>query len=467
MLDPIPLAVADPVHSPRDWPKMHKWTATLILSGFAFVQPLAETMLAPVKKQITTDLHITYAYEWFLVNSLILIGIGIAPLLMAPLSEVYGRRPVLIFGSTIFVVWNTTCGAARTTGQLLTFRLLSGFGASVADALAGGLVSDLWAAEERGRAFAVYMAAPLLGPAIGPICGAFIADDIDWPWVFWIISIATAVVIFLAVIFLRETYEPRIRYLHWRRERRSGGEPAETSVTARPYIIILTTNLQRPLIMLGTQVIVQLLATYMAVLYGTMFLFLYIYPIIWTEQYGQSAKTSSLNYISFAIGLIAGVNFAGRLSDALYTRLRNRTNNGCPEFRIPPMAIGTVFVPIGLLVWGWSGEAKVHWVVPNIGSLIFAMGVYICSSSVSVYMVDTYTQYSASAISTNLMVRSITAAVFPLFGPYMFDALHFGKGATVLAGGFTVFGSMVVYILWFYGDRLRAKSPYCITETDR
>lgn len=463
---PIAEVNIPPRWEPKNWAPARKWTATLLLSAFAFLQPLSETMLSPVEKNISQDLHITQAYEWLLVNSLILIGIGLAPLVLAPLSEVYGRKPVLIVGSTIFVVWNTGCGAARTLGQMLAFRLLSGFGASVADALAGGVMGDLWRAEERGKAFAVFMAAPLLGPALGPICGAFISEGIDWRWVFWITSIASAVTIVLAIVFLRETYAPRLEQLHARKNAMPSGEiTVEKQGTKDKFLMDMRINLQRPLRMLATQVIIQLLAGYMSILYGTMFLLLFMYPTMWERQYNQTVRIGSLNYISFAIGLIMGVNIAGRLSDRVYSRLKARNGGaGRPEFRIPTMAIGTALVPLGLLWWGWSGEARAHWIVPNLGSLVFAAGIYMCSTSVSVYTIDAYTQYAASAVSTNLVARSLSAALFPLFAPYMFDALGFGLGATALAGGFVVIGTGVVVVLWFYGDRLRARSPYCAAE---
>lgn len=214
--------------------------------------------------------------------------------------------------------------------------------------------------------------------------------------------------------------------------------------------------------MLATQVIIQLLATYMALLYGTMFLFLFVYPLLWTEQYGESVSIGSLNYISFALGLILGVNIAGHLNDYIYLKLKARNNGvGRPEFRVPPMIIGTALVPIGLLWWGWTGQAKLHWILPNIGSLILGTGVYCCSGCVSVYTIDAYSRYAASAVSTNLVARSLTAAFFPLFAPYLFDALGFGLGSTVLAGAFAVFGSIVVCILWFFGENLRARSTYC------
>ncbi|KAI1361533.1 MFS multidrug transporter [Xylaria arbuscula] len=454
-------AVDDP-QRPLYWPRLRKWTATMIMSAFSFLQPLSETMLAPAEKKISDDLHITQEYQWFLVNSLILVGVGLTPLLLAPLSEVYGRKPVLIVASTIFVIWNVACGASSTLGQILAFRLLSGFGASVADALAGGLMSDLWSPEERGKAFAFYMAAPLLGPALGPILGAFISEGTDWRWIFYVTSIASAAVIILAITCLHETYEPRLEQKRRRAATKRLSKPAISPQSAKAFFDLMKENLQRPLRMLATQVIIQLLATYMALLYGTMFLFLFVYPLLWTEQYGESVSIGSLNYISFALGLILGVNIAGHLNDYIYLKLKARNNGvGRPEFRVPPMIIGTALVPIGLLWWGWTGQAKLHWILPNIGSLILGTGVYCCSGCVSVYTIDAYSRYAASAVSTNLVARSLTAAFFPLFAPYLFDALGFGLGSTVLASAFAVLGSVVVFILWFFGENLRARSPYC------
>ncbi|KAI0908006.1 MFS multidrug transporter [Ustulina deusta] len=456
---------ADDPQRPMYWPRLKKWTATMIMSAFSFLQPLSETMLAPAEKTISDDLHIGQEYQWFLVNSLILVGVGLSPLLLAPLSEVYGRKPVLVIASTIFVIWNVACGASTTLGQLLAFRLLSGFGASVADALAGGLMSDLWSTEERGRAFAFYMAAPLLGPALGPILGAFISEGTNWRWIFWITSIASAVVIAVAITCLHETYEPRLEQLR-RRAAKSSSKSTISPQSTKAFLELMRTNLQRPFRMLGTQVIIQLLAAYMALLYGTMFLFLFVYPLLWTEKYRESVTIGSLNYISFAAGLVLGVNIAGHLNDYIYLKLKARNNGiGRPEFRVPPMIIGTALVPIGLLWWGWTGQAKLHWILPNIGSFILGTGIYVCSGCVSVYTIDTYNRYAASAVSTNLVARSLTAAFFPLFAPYLFDALGFGLGTTVLAGAFAVLGSIVVFTLWFFGERLRARSPYCTADS--
>jgi multidrug resistance protein len=270
-------------------------------------------MLAPVEEKVSDDLKITRKYQWVLVNSLILIGVGFGPLVLAPLSEVYGRRAALLSGSAVFTIWNLGCGLSQTLGQMLAFRLLAGFGACAADAVAGGVLGDLWQPEQRGRAFAVYMAAPLLGPAIGPIAGAYIATGISWRWVFHITSIASAVVFLFAVFLLHETYEPRlIHRKKQKEERKSSIADNESGIHSLAgetvqFWQLMRENLQRPLRMLATQLIIQLIALYMALLYGIMFLFLYMYPLMWSRRYGQSIRIGSLNYVSAAIGYIAGV----------------------------------------------------------------------------------------------------------------------------------------------------------------
>ncbi|KAL5404774.1 hypothetical protein PMIN03_008910 [Paraphaeosphaeria minitans] len=442
-----------------------KWVVTFILSAFAFVQPLAETMLAPVRTPLSTDLSITKGYQWILVNSLILIGVGFGPLLIAPMSELYGRRPAILSGAAVFIVWNTCCGFATNLGQMLAFRLLSGFGACTADAVAGGVIGDIWAPHQRGRAFAIFMAAPLLGPGVGPIAGAYISNSISWRWTFWITSIISAALLILAVFVLNETFEPRLAEQH--RARRLTSETASgqghTIPTTRSTKLLVWDNIQRPARMLATQLLIQLLAMYMALLYGTMFLFLYMYSTLWMKQYGQSAQASSLNYISAAIGYVAGVLVAGHLNDKIYSILRARSanNKGCPEYRIPVMLLGTLLTPAGLMLWGWTGETHQHWILPNIGCAIYTAGCYICSSCVSVYTIDAYTTYAASAVSTNLILRSIFSAFFPLFAPYMFDAVGYGYGATILSGVFSVIGCVTALVLWFWGERIRERSTYC------
>ena len=107
--------------------------------------------------------------------------------------------------------------------------------------------------------------------------------------------------------------------------------------------------MKRPFKLLGTQPIVQVLACYMAYLYGLMYLMLSTFPSLWVPRYDMSTSISSLNFISMGIGLFLGTQIPAPLNDALYRRLKKRNNGvGKPEFRVPIMIPASLLVPIGL-----------------------------------------------------------------------------------------------------------------------
>lgn len=157
--------------------------------------------------------------------------------------------------------------------------------------LGGGVLSDCWRAEERGSATAVYSLAPFLGPAIGPIgkrrtlileryrltqvAGGYLTQYMDWKWIFWVVSIADALVQVLAFLFLPETYRPKILAVKARRLRKETGNEdlyTESDRPERSFIQLLSKSLARPFIMLLTQPTIQLTGLYRAYLYGLMYL---------------------------------------------------------------------------------------------------------------------------------------------------------------------------------------------------
>jgi len=128
----------------------------------------------------------------------------------------------------------------------------------------------------------------------------------------------------------------------------------------------------------------------MGILYGTMFLFLYRYPHMWTENHRESIRVRSSNYISAAIEYFVGVNVAGHLNGWIYTKPKaHNGGRGQPEFRIPAIFMGTLLVSIGLIWWGWSGQARMHWIMPNIRCFTFTVRCYVYSSYVSLFLIDT------------------------------------------------------------------------------
>jgi MFS family permease len=168
-----------------------------------------------------------------------------------------------------------------------------------------------------------------------------------------------------------------------------------------------------------------------------------------------------LNYISLGVGLFIGTQTCAPTQDHIYRYLKKR-NNGVdrPEFRVPLMVPGALCVPIGLFIYGWSAQAKTHWIVPNIGSAIFGGGMVTGFQCTQTYIVDSYTRYAASAIASVTVLRSLAGFGFPLFAPYMYDKLRYGWGNSLLAFLAIILGWPAPILLWKYGEVLRKKSTY-------
>ncbi len=157
----------------------------------------------------------------------------------------------------------------------------------------------------------------------------------------------------------------------------------------------------RPFILLGTQPIIQVLALYMGYLYGVVYLVLTTLPGLWTKRYHESVKTAGLNYISLGVGYLVGAQSTARLNDTIYKILKRRSGQdvGRPEFRLPLLTPGAMLVPVGLLWYGWSAQAHIHWIMPNNGIAIFGVRMKIAAQCMQTYAVDTYTLYAACCIS--------------------------------------------------------------------
>jgi MFS family permease len=346
---------------------------------------------------------------------------------------------------------------------MIVFRFLSGLGGSAPLAIGGGLLSDCWLPEQRGKAISIYSLMPLLGPAVGPIAGGFITENTTWRWSFWSTSIVCACIQVMGLFFLRETYAPKI--LHRKAERlreETGNAALHTEFESdKKLTAVLSTALVRPFRLLGTQPIVQFLAVYMAFIYGLMYLILSTFPVLWTERYHESIGIGSLNYVSLGVGFFLGTQISAPINDAIYRKLKKKNNNtGRPEFRVPLIFPGACLVPVGLFWYGWSAQAHTHWILPNIGAAIFAAGTIIVFQSLQTYIVDSYTRYAASAVGAATVLRSLAGFGFPLFAPYMYSALDYGWGNSLLGFIAIVIGLPAPFFLWKFGASLRAKSKF-------
>lgn len=325
----------DDPKNPKNWSYGRKWAATFVVSSFTFISPVSSSMLAPAIQALSKDIGISSEIEAELTLSIFVLAYAIGPLFLGPLSEVYGRVHVLQMANAFFFAWTLGCAFAQNVPEMIVFRLMSGLGGSAPLSIGGGVLSDTWSPDERGKAISIYSLAPLLGPAVGPIAGAWIAEKTTWRWVFWSIAIVDVAIFVSGIFFLQETYGPTLLARKAARLRKETGNQAlhtEWEHPDRTLGKIIKTALIRPFRLLFTQPIIQFIAVYMAYLYGIMYLIFYTFPGVWTNQYGESVGIGGLNYISLGIGFSAG-----KLLPVTNLLLFGSTNKRFPQVRkLPP-----------------------------------------------------------------------------------------------------------------------------------
>lgn len=271
---------------------------------------------------------------------------------------------------------------------------------------------------------AVYSIAPLIGPILGPIAGGFITQATTWRWTFYTASLLDACVQILGLFFLEESYEPvLLRRKRQRLANRKGVSNlyyTEHDFPNNSIRDMLKTNMVRPFLLLATQPVVQVLALYQGYLYGNIYILYASFPTLWTKVYHERVDIASLNYLSLGIGTAIAAELSTHLNDRIYLFLTKKNGGiGRPEYRVPIMVPATVLLSTGLFLYGWSAQARLHWIVPNVGTTIFTAAAYMCTLSNNTYIVDTYGRYSASGLAAISMLRCLAGFAFPIFSPNM------------------------------------------------
>lgn len=138
--------------------------------------PLASSMFAPGIPQVMRDFHSNSESLATFVVSVYVLGFAIGPLLVAPLSEMYGRIPLYFSNFVLFVIFTIACAVSSNLSMLIGFRFLQGCVGSAPLTIGGGTIADLMPQERRGGALAIWAMGPLLGPVIGPVAGGYLVE---------------------------------------------------------------------------------------------------------------------------------------------------------------------------------------------------------------------------------------------------------------------------------------------------
>lgn len=149
-------------------------------------------MFAPGVPALMKEFHSDNKELASFVVSVYVLGLAAGPLVIAPLSELYGRLPLYHSCNILFIIFTVACAVSSNLNMLIGFRFLEGVAGSAPLTIGGGTIADLVIQEKRGAAMSGFALGPLLGPVIGPVAGGYLAQAEGWRWVFWVIALCVS-----------------------------------------------------------------------------------------------------------------------------------------------------------------------------------------------------------------------------------------------------------------------------------
>ncbi len=463
----ITLPLSDPEH-PNNW---SRWRKTLVLSsGIMTVvhSTLGSSLPGNAIPYIMRTFNVTSEIQQVLPISIYLIGYVCGPIACGPLSEHFGRKPVMLTSFLLFTVWTLACAVASTWGSFLFFRFMCGLTASAPIACVAGLFADINAdPRARGRSMAVFMAATTLGPVCAPPLSGFIAENTTWRWVFGVATIFAAVTIPL-VVFLPETYAPVILSKRAARLRKETGNQsiiAQSDLQKKSVKYILNVVMARPFRMLFEELIVSTTCLYVALCYGIFYLYFQAYPIIFLgpdSVYKYSPGIAGLTFLPIGIGAVVACCLflvwdwylarAQARKDAWSQREESR--------RLPLALVGGPLYAISIFWLGWSARPDTFWLAPVASGVTFGIGFMLIFMAMLNYLSDAYMTFAASAQGIASTCRSLLGVLLPLAAHSMFKDLGIAWACSTL-GFLSLALAMIPVLFIMFGERIRANSKFC------
>ncbi|KZT21742.1 MFS general substrate transporter [Neolentinus lepideus HHB14362 ss-1] len=451
----------DETDSPKHMSLSRKWLIVLVISSSALCVTCASSIASFSETGLAKEFHVSHEVT-ILSISLFVEGLGLGPLLVGPLSEVYGRNAVYRMSYFLFFVFTWPLVFAPDMAVFLVFRFITGFCGSAFLSVAGGSVGDLFDNRTVANPMAVYTMSPFIGPVLGPLVSGFINQNTSWRWTYRVLIIWIFVQTIALYILVPETYEPILMKRKAAKIRQSTGDQNYYSPLEKVNKSVLRSiqvSCYKPFQLLLCDRMALLLDTWNALILGVLYLAFQAYPFIFEDNHGFNLQSTGLTFLGIGIGMFCALATQPYWNGVFARQAIKYGEHPPPEVRLLMGQVGGVLAPIGLFWMAFTTYSHVHWIAPIIASVPFGASIYYIYTSTFTYLVTAYRPIAASAMASNSFVRSTFAAVFPLFATPMYKRLG-TVGATALLAGLTALMAPLPFIFYRIGGRLREKSPF-------
>lgn len=406
------------------------------------------------------------------------MGFAVSPMFLAPFSEINGRRPVFIGSAVMFLIAQVACAVTPSFAVMLVFRFFVGAGASTFATIIGGVISDMYHAQDRNAPMAIYSASALAGTGFGLLVPSFIIGRVDYRWVYYHQIIYLGFLLLVLYFFFSETRGSVLlsrkakilnRYLDDLHQRDSSlEEPKSERNTPEPFRYkveadenrssigrMLYISLTLPFTLLATEPVVFFFSLWASFAWAVLYMTFSVLPLVFTTRHNFNTEQNGAVFSAVSIGTILAAIlsiYQEKLAKRRWPKLSES-----PEGRLYFACLESALLPIGLFWFGWTTSSSIHWISPVLAIGCAQIGIFSIYLAVFNYLADVYHRYASSALAAQGFMRNLMAAIFPLFTNQMFTNLGYAQASSLL-GGISALLTLVPWVLLFNGEKIRARS---------
>jgi MFS family permease len=230
------------------------------------------------------------------------LGEAAGPLFIAPLSEVFGRYPVMNAANGLFIGATVLAALCQSTPLFIAARALTGL-AVASNVLNPAIVGDMFVSEQRGSAMSIIMLAPLIGGAVGPAIAGAVAQTLGWRQMLWMSALLAGFSELLFLTCFRETYKvPILRRRAARLRAETGNSSLKTpyETTDEKSLKKVWDSAMRPGVVLFGSGVLLSLSLFGSVVFAYFYIMAVTLPVIMEEMYGLSPALTGASMMSFS-----------------------------------------------------------------------------------------------------------------------------------------------------------------------
>ncbi len=343
---------------PSDTVPMHERLLIPLLGAMAAFGAMSVDMYLPGLPAIAKDLGAT-AGDVQMTLSAFFVGFAIGTLIYGPVSDRFGRRPVLLGGIAFYIATSVICAVAWNVEVLIAARFLHALGAGAASVVARSIVRDKFERDLAARAYSLMMIVMLLAPLLAPLAGGQVLAYFDWRAIFWVLSVFAALCLIAAIFMLPESNPP---------ERR----PKSSLLGLMKGYLTVSKN-RRTLGCVLTS----------AMAFGGLFVYITASPFVYIELFGVKPEYYGFLFGGTALGLMIGSYANSRLVMRVGARRMLRIGTSCA-------GLFGLFV----LAAGWSGFGGLPVLVATL--VLFIGSLSMIASNAIAIAVDPFPQQAGT-----------------------------------------------------------------------